>query len=93
MKSNDPKALRGLRKRSFATLMIDGDHTYKGVRYDWETYYPLIRKEGIVLFDDYAEPAWPEITTFVDELKVALPSGWIELGTLGTTLLVSRSEF
>jgi hypothetical protein len=92
MKSNDSKALRGLRKRSFATLMIDGNHSYKGVRDDWDCYYPLMRKEGVVLFDDYKEPAWPEITTFVDELKKELPEGWKELGALGTTLLVARSK-
>jgi hypothetical protein len=92
LKSDEPGALKGLRKRSFATLMIDGDHSYQGVRYDWETYYPLIRKEGIVLFDDYAEPAWPEITTFVDELKTELPEGWKEIGVLGTTLLLARSN-
>ena len=33
-------------------LFIDGDHTYQGVRADYELYSPLIRPGGIVAFHD-----------------------------------------
>jgi len=33
-------------------LFIDGDHTYDGVRRDFEMYSPLVRKGGIIAFHD-----------------------------------------
>lgn len=33
-------------------LFIDGDHTYKGVRADYESYSPLVRPGGLVAFHD-----------------------------------------
>jgi len=33
-------------------LMIDGDHTYDGVRRDFEMYAPLVRDGGLVAFHD-----------------------------------------
>lgn len=38
-------------------LFIDGDHTYDGVKQDFEMYSPLVRKGGIVAFHDIALPA------------------------------------
>lgn len=35
-------------------LFIDGDHTYDGVRRDWEMYSSLVRPGGIVAFHDVA---------------------------------------
>ena len=33
-------------------LFIDGDHTYYGVKRDYEMYGPLVRKGGIIAFHD-----------------------------------------
>ena len=33
-------------------LFIDGDHTYKVVKKDWEMYSPLVKKGGLVIFHD-----------------------------------------
>lgn len=33
-------------------LLIDGDHTYEGVKQDFETYSPLVRPGGLVAFHD-----------------------------------------
>ena len=35
-------------------LFIDGDHTYEGVKRDWEMYSTLVRKGGIIAFHDVA---------------------------------------
>lgn len=35
-------------------LYIDGDHTYEGVKKDWELYSPLVRAGGLVVFHDIA---------------------------------------
>ena len=36
-------------------LMIDGDHSYEGVKQDYEMYAPLVRSGGLVAFHDVAE--------------------------------------
>jgi predicted O-methyltransferase YrrM len=35
-------------------LFIDGDHTYEGVKMDWEMYSQLVRPGGLVVFHDVA---------------------------------------
>ena len=34
-------------------LFIDGDHSYKGVISDFNSYSPLVKKGGIVIFDNF----------------------------------------
>lgn len=36
-------------------LFIDGDHSYEGVRADYELYSPLVRKGGLIAFHDICE--------------------------------------
>jgi cephalosporin hydroxylase len=36
-------------------LFIDGDHSYEGVKKDFEMYSPLVRKGGIIAFHDIAK--------------------------------------
>jgi len=33
-------------------LFIDGDHTYEGCKKDWDLYFKLVRRGGIVVFHD-----------------------------------------
>ncbi len=35
-------------------LFIDGDHTYEGVKADWEMYSALVRPGGLIVFHDIA---------------------------------------
>ncbi|HTW45080.1 MAG TPA: class I SAM-dependent methyltransferase [Acidobacteriaceae bacterium] len=35
-------------------LFIDGDHTYEGVKRDWEMYSQLVRAGGLIVFHDIA---------------------------------------
>jgi predicted O-methyltransferase YrrM len=41
-----------LGNRQVDVLFIDGDHTYDGVKRDFDLYSPLVRKGGIVAFHD-----------------------------------------
>ena len=36
-------------------LFIDGDHTYEGVKKDFEIYSPLVKEGGIIAFHDIAQ--------------------------------------
>jgi len=50
-------------------LFIDGDHSYEGVKMDWEMYSPLVRSGGLVAFHDTRIE--PRIIRFLDELRAA----------------------
>jgi predicted O-methyltransferase YrrM len=61
-------------------LFIDGDHSYEGVRHDWDLFVPYVKPFGIVVFHDTAweifnnrGPARPDmgVPRFVDELREA----------------------
>jgi cephalosporin hydroxylase len=49
------RVLRILAGEPLEYLFLDGDHTYDGVRRDFEMYAPLVRSGGIVVFHDIAE--------------------------------------
>ena len=53
-------------------LFIDGDHSYAGVKADFEQYGPLVKKGGLIAFHDIAD-GLPEnvggVPRFWNELK------------------------
>ena len=64
--SSEAEALDIARKREYDVLVIDGDHSYDGVKVDFELYGPLVRKGGVIVFDDYGSPDWPDVKQYVD---------------------------
>ena len=53
-------------------LFIDADHTYEGVRQDYEMYAPLVRRGGVVAFHDILPHTMDEhckVDVFWEELK------------------------
>jgi cephalosporin hydroxylase len=49
-----------LGKKQIDFMFLDGDHTYEGVKRDYELYSPLVRKGGIIALHDIAldGPTW-----------------------------------
>ena len=88
--SNSDQAYDGLDGHRFATLMIDGDHSYDGVLHDWERYRMFVTIGGFVLFDDYADPSWPDVAAAVRRVLSSRPSQWKACGQLGTTFILQR---
>jgi cephalosporin hydroxylase len=62
-------------------LVIDGDHSYNGVRRDYELYSPLVRVGGLVLIHDVVN---------AKDTRVDVPRFWRELAR-GFTI-VSRVD-
>ena len=52
-------------------LFIDGDHTYEGVKKDFEMYSPLVRKGGLVAFHDICghDVGVSEVDRYWQEIK------------------------
>ncbi len=73
--SHDPEtvaALQGLlRRRPIDFLFIDGDHSYEGVRSDFELYAPLVRPGGLVALHDVGAEDAPGVVRFWSELASA----------------------
>lgn len=57
--SHSEKMLKAVKRflagKKIDFLFIDGDHTYEGVKRDWEMYSPLVREGGLVAFHDIIE--------------------------------------
>lgn len=63
---------RHLVDRSVDLLFIDGDHSYNGVKKDFEMYSPLVGKQGLVAFHDICEGKVElvgEVPRFWSEIK------------------------
>jgi len=75
-------------------LFIDGDHTYEGVKQDFETFSPLVKKGGLVAFHDIApnqqqpdcgvDKFWAEIKKSIPSEEIVQDSGqrWAGIGLL-----------
>ncbi|MFX0024319.1 MAG: class I SAM-dependent methyltransferase, partial [Candidatus Hermodarchaeota archaeon] len=44
-----------LKQNRVDLLFIDGDHSYDGVKKDFENYFSLVKKDGIIAFHDIVE--------------------------------------
>ena len=49
------EAVFGFKNNSIDLLHIDGLHTYKAVKHDFETWFNKVKKDGIILFHDTHE--------------------------------------
>jgi len=83
-----------LAENSLDFLFIDGDHTYKGVRADFEMYAPIVRRGGLIAFHDIVkhppqaecevERFWNEIKHFYRHVEIIKDplQGWAGIGVL-----------
>jgi cephalosporin hydroxylase len=61
-------------------LFIDGDHTYNGVRSDFNNYSKFVKSGGYIVFDDYLDfNHSPDVKKFVDDLVKDIPKNQYEV--------------
>jgi predicted O-methyltransferase YrrM len=53
-------------------VFIDGGHDYETVRSDSENAFKIIKKGGVIVWDDYS-PFWPGVEKFLNELGKKIP--------------------
>ncbi len=70
--SHDPAVLSQVRQlvgeQGLDFLLIDGDHSYAGVKSDFEMYGPLVKSPGLIAFHDI--DLAPDVRRYWDEIKV-----------------------
>jgi predicted O-methyltransferase YrrM len=76
LNSHDTNSLERLNEvlndRKIDFLFIDGDHTYEGIKQDFEWYSPLVRSGGIIAFHDIKPTTpdnWIQVDKFWNEIK------------------------
>ncbi|OGJ86972.1 MAG: hypothetical protein A2350_01185 [Candidatus Raymondbacteria bacterium RifOxyB12_full_50_8] len=83
-----------LKNREIDFLFIDGDHTYEGVKQDFNMYTPFVKKGGLIAFHDIAPHSsndgcgvdryWQEIKTrgpFMEFIR-SWNQGWAGIGLI-----------
>ncbi len=65
--STEDSVLSEVGQSQYNLLVIDGDHSYDGVKFDFEHYLSAVDIGGYIIFDDYSTEHWPEVTLFVDQ--------------------------
>lgn len=74
--SHDPDTLAAvqdaLEGRQVDVLFLDGDHTYEGIKQDYEMYSGLVRRGGLILFHDIVPASTAhgcDVARFWQEIK------------------------
>lgn len=51
-------------QRKYGFVYIDGDHSYKGVKGDYELFWPRLEKNGFMAFHDVTVKKWGKLKNF-----------------------------
>lgn len=84
--------LRSVKKYCITSILIDGDHSYRGIKADWEKYSKLVIKNGYVIIDDYEDPSWPDVKKFIDNMLKRKSQNWRIIIKLDTTLVLQKKK-
>lgn len=51
--STDREIIKKVSDKKYDLIFVDGDHSTSAVLDDYKNYFPLLKKEGFMVFDDY----------------------------------------
>ena len=51
-------------KNNYAYIYIDGDHSYRGVKKDFQLFWPKLEKHGLMVFHDVVVKNWKGLKNF-----------------------------
>jgi predicted O-methyltransferase YrrM len=87
--SGAPKVVAQVEKllggRTIDLLFIDGDHSYAGVKRDWECYRRWVRPGGWIAFHDIREPELTPDGGYANGFEVAVNQLWAEIKPVAPT--------
>lgn len=58
-----------LERKYFDLIYVDGDHSFEGCYSDGKLSIPLLKNDGIIMFDDYWESNTSDVWKAVEELR------------------------
>ena len=62
--------------KSFDIVLIDADHSYRGVSQDFKLYKDKVKDGGLIVFHDYGDSMWTGVATLANEMA---ETGQIEI--------------
>ncbi|WP_274559380.1 class I SAM-dependent methyltransferase [Streptomyces spiramyceticus] len=65
--SGDPDVRAEISDRKYGVIVVDGDHSFEGVRADLEWVELIAAQGGIVVLDDYGDGRWPGVKDALDK--------------------------
>lgn len=68
IKGKSTEVVNEIKAYSIDFLFIDGDHSFDGCNNDFIHYHKFINRDGYIVFDNYNDPCWPEVTRAVDRI-------------------------
>jgi predicted O-methyltransferase YrrM len=77
--SHEDEAIKAASLRQYDVLIIDGDHSYAGIKADFENYACMVKRGGYIIIDDYGSDDWPDVKAYVDAEVAPIK----ELGLVG----------
>ena len=89
--STDDTIMQAAREEGpYDVIVIDGDHSYDGVKADFERYAEMVASGGVLIVDDYGSDDWPDVTKYVDKV-VKSDDRFEQVGTLSRTAIFKRN--
>lgn len=78
----------------YEMLFIDGDHSYNGVKLDFNAYSKLVKSGGYIIFDDYNDAKYsPDVNRSVNDIVSGLDKREYEIiGTFENKFNARPSE-
>jgi cephalosporin hydroxylase len=74
-------AVRAVLPEAVDFLFLDGDHSYEGIKRDFEIYAPLVRPGGLIVFHDIVEDNETRYGVVTGGWSGGVPRFWSELKT------------
>ena len=68
-------------------LVIDGDHSYDGIRLDIALWTTHVKHGGYILCHDYGSPNWPHMAQIIDIVPQTV---WQRIGLADTLIAFKR---
>jgi predicted O-methyltransferase YrrM len=88
--SHRPKAVQALKEslpgKSLDILYLDGDHSYEGVKADFQTFSPLVRPGGLIIFHDIVPDYKTRYGIETPSYVGGVPQFWEEIKTSYATI-------
>ena len=78
---------------TFDVIHIDGLHTYDAISHDFNTWYPKLKHNGIMLFHDIASGKKYGSDKFWDEIKAKYPCHFEFTHSWGLGILFPKGDF
>lgn len=88
--SESPEAQQQAQHYRFASLWIDGDHSYEGIKRDWDFYAPLVIPDGYVLIDNYRDGTFPGVDQFIHNDLLPDLSHWYVVANMSRSILLRK---